>query len=225
MNELRKVRILVSKDLSAEWRSKEILSSTVFFAILVLTVFAFGFEPGRFDPTDFGPGILWAAFLFAAILGMNRLFVAERESGGLEGLMLCPVDRTTLYVAKSISLFLLLTVTAAATLLLFVVFFNVPLAGRWLGLAVVTLLGTAGLSALGTTFAAMAVRTRAREFLLPMLLIPVIVPLLIAVVKSTGSVLRGDGLAPVRSWLELLVAFDAIFLAVGYVTFPAVLEE
>lgn len=225
MNELRKVRVLVAKDLAAEWRSKEILSSTIFFAMLILTVFAFGFEPGRFDPRDFGPGILWAAFLFAAILGMNRLFLAERESGGLEGLMLCPVDRTTLYVAKSLSLFLFLAVTAAATLLLFVVFFNVPLAGRWPGLVVVTLLGTAGLAALGTTFAAMAVRTRAREFLLPMLLVPVIVPLLIAVVRSTGSVLHGDGLGPVRGWLELLVAFDAIFLAVGYVTFPAVLEE
>lgn len=225
MSELRKVWILVSKDLAAEWRSKEILSSTLFFAILVLTVFAFGFEPGRLDPRDFGPGILWAAFLFAAILAMNRLLLAERESGGLEGLMLCPVERTTLYVAKCVSLFLLLAVTAAATLLLFIVFFNVPLAGRLPGLVVVTLLGTAGLSALGTTFAAMAVRTRAREFLLPMLLIPVIVPLLIAVVKSTGSVLRGDGLVAVRGWLELLVAFDAIFLAVGYVTFPAVLEE
>jgi len=225
VSELRKVRILVAKDLAAEWRSKEIVSSTVFFAILALTVFAFGFEPGRFDPADFGPGILWTAFLFAAILGMNRLFLAERESGGLEGLMLCPVERTTLYVAKCVSLFLLLGATAVATLFLFVVFFNVPLVGRWGGLLVVTLLGTAGLAALGTTFAAMAVKTRAREFLLPMLLIPVIVPLLIAVVRSTGSVLQGDGLVPVRGWLELLVAFDAIFLAVGYVTFPAVLEE
>ena len=223
----RKIGLLVGKDLVAEMRSKEILSSTVLFALLVLTVINFAFEPGTPERAlaTVGPGVLWIAFLFAALLGMNRLFLSEQESGGLEGLMLCPVDRTTLYVAKCTSLFLLLVLTAGATLVFYVVFFNVPLQGGLGSLALVALLGTLGLSALGTTFAAMAVRTRAREIMLPVLLIPIAVPLLIAAIKCTGAVLQGEGLAAVRSWIQLLGAFDAIFLAAGYLTFPAILEE
>ena len=217
--------VLIGKDLRHEWRTKEVLSSTLTFAILALTVMNFGFEPGRFQVRDVGPGILWTAFLFAALLGMNRLFQAEHERGGLEGLMLCPVDRTTLYIAKCTSLFVMLAATAAATLLLFVVFFNVPVAGRLPQLLLVAFLGTLGLSALGTTFAAMASKTRAREVLLPLLLVPIAIPLLIASVKCTGAVLTGGGLGSAGSWIQLLVAFDAIFIAAGYLTFPAILEE
>ncbi len=225
MSTFRAVAVLVGKDLRAEWNSKEVLSSTVFFAIIALTVINFGFEPGRFAARDVGPGVLWTAFLFAALLGMNRLFQAEHERGGLEGLMLCPVDRTTLYIAKCITLFVLLSATAAATLFLFVVFFNVRIGTGLPALLLVALLGCLGLAALGTTFAAMASKTRAREVLLPLLLVPIAIPLLIAAVKCTGAVLGGDGLASVRSWLQLLSAFDVIFLATGYLTFPAILEE
>ncbi len=225
MSTLRAVAVLVGKDLRAEWASKEVLSSTVFFAIIAMTVINFGFEPGRFDPRDVGPGILWTAFLFAALLGMNRLFQAEHERGGLEGLMSCPVDRPTLYLAKCVSLFVLLGATAAATLFLFVIFFDVRIGGGWLELGLVAMLGSLGLAALGTTFAAMASKTSAREVLLPLLLVPVAIPLLIASVKCTGAILAGDGLADSLSWVQLLTAFDVIFLASGYLTFPAILEE
>lgn len=225
MTTLRAVMLLIGKDLRSEWHSKEVLSSTIFFAVIALTVINFGFEPGRFDVRDVGPGILWTAFLFAALLGMNRLFQAEHDRGGLEGLMLCPVDRTTLYVAKCGTLFVLLSATVAATLFLFVVFFNVRLSGALPQLLIVALLGSLGLSALGTTFAAMASKTRAREVLLPLLLVPIAIPLLIAAVKCTGAVLGGDGLAAERSWIQLLSAFDVVFLASGYLTFPAILEE
>ncbi|MFQ5742929.1 MAG: heme exporter protein CcmB [Acidobacteriota bacterium] len=220
----KKIWVLVHKDLMAEWRSKEILSSTVFFAVLVLMVFNFSFE-GAPDRAAAGPGILWVAFLFAGLLGMNRLFLTERENGALEGLMLCPVDRPSLYVAKWLSLFVILALTEAITLALFILFFNVPVANGLWSLALVILLGTVGLAALGTSFAAMAVRTRTRELMLPMLLIPIAVPLLMAAVKCTSAALGGHGLAPVRSWMQLLLAFDAIFLAVGYATFPSILEE
>jgi hypothetical protein len=129
MSPLRAVAILVGKDLLSEWHSKEVLSATVSFALLALTVINFGFEPGRFQAQEVGPGILWTAFLFAAFLGMNRVYHAEHERGGLEGLMLCPVERTTLYVAKCCTLYVLLATTAVATLFLFVVFFNVRTAG------------------------------------------------------------------------------------------------
>ena len=225
MSPLRAVAILVGKDLLSEWHSKEVLSATVSFALLALTVINFGFEPGRFQAQEVGPGILWTAFLFAAFLGMNRVYHAEHERGGLEGLMLCPVERTTLYVAKCCTLYVLLATTAVATLFLFVVFFNVRTAGMLPQLLAVVLLGCLGLAALGTTFAAMASKTRAREVLLPLLMVPIAIPLLIASVKCTAAVLGGDGLAPVRSWIQLLAAFDAIFLAAGYLTFPAILEE
>jgi len=225
MSSLRAALILIRKDLRAEWKSKEVLSATVFFAIIAMTVINFSFEPGQFQVDQVGAGILWTSFLFAAMLGMNRLFQSEIERGGLEGLMLCPLDRPTLYVAKCVSLFVLLAATVLATLFVFVVFFTVRIGGGLPALLVVVALGTLGLSALGTTFAAMAAKTRAREVLLPLLLVPVGIPLLIAAVKCTAAVLRGDGLTSVTSWLQLLLVFDAIFLAAGYLTFPAILEE
>ncbi len=225
MSRLRPLFTLVAKDLRTEWHSKEVLSSTVFFAVIAMTVINFSFEPGQFQQEQVGAGILWTSFLFAAMLGMNRLFQAEIERGGLEGLMLCPVDRTSLFVAKCTSLFALLSTTVVATLFLFVIFFTVRLDGGLPALLVVALLGTLGLAALGTTFAAMAAKTRAREVLLPLLLVPIGIPLLIAAVKCTAAVLRGDSLASVAGWLQLLAAFDVIFLAAGYLTFPAILEE
>lgn len=216
---------LVHKDLVVEWRSKEVLTSSTFFAVLVLLVFNFGFEPGVRDLQVIGAGILWTAFLFAGLLGMNRLFLTEREDGAIDGLMLCPVERTTLYGAKCISLGLFLALNEAITLVLFVVFFNVPVAGRMGGLLLVTFLGTIGLASLGTTFASMAVRTRTREVMLPLLLVPLAVPLLIAAVKCTDAVLGGRSLGEVQRWVELLLVFDALFFALGYLTFPVVLEE
>ena len=225
MSSGRSLVLLIAKDLRSEWRSKEVLSATVFFAMIALTVIYFGFEPGRFRSAEVGPGILWTAFLFAALLGMNRLFQAETERGGIDGLMLCPVDRTTLYLAKCATLFVLLTATVGATLFLFIVFFNVRVGGQLPQLALVGVLGSLGLAALGTSFAAMASKTSAREVLLPLLLVPIAVPLLIAAVKCTAAILGGEGLASARSWIQLLLAFDAIFLASGYLTFPAILEE
>jgi heme exporter protein B len=222
---LRAILTVVAKDLRSELRTKEALTSTIFFSLLVLLVFNFAFDPGTRDVTVVGAGILWIAFLFAGILAMNRLMLNEREDGGIEGLMLTPVPRTSLYLAKCITLFCLLAIAELLTLALFVVFFNVPIGGAFTQLLLVALLGTVGLVCLGTSFAAMAVRTRTREVMLPLLLIPIAVPLLIAAVETTSAVLSGRGLAEERNWLQLLVVFDALFLALGYLTFPAILEE
>lgn len=225
MSNLRQIGLIVAKDLRSELRTKEALTSTVFFAMLVLLVFNFAFDPGNRDVTVVGAGILWIAFLFSSILAMNRLMLNEREDGGIEGLMLCPVPRTSLYVAKCVTLFALLLISELVTLVLFVLFFDPPVGGRVPELAVAVILGTIGLVSLGTTFAAMAVRTRTREIMLPLLLIPIAVPLLIAVIELTTAVLAGSGFADERNWLQLLVAFDVLFLGVGYLTFPAILEE
>ncbi len=225
MNALQRIGRIVAKDLRAELRTKEALTSTVFFSLLVLLVFNFAFEPGTRDLTVVGAGILWIAFLFAGILAMNRLMLTEREDGGLEGLMLCPVPRTSIYLAKCISLGVVLVLSEAVTLALFILLFNVPLDGGLLQLLLVAALGTFGLVGLGTTFGTMAVRTRTREVMLPLLLVPIAVPLLIATVECTGEVLAGRGLVEAGHWLRLIVVFDVLFLAVGYVTFPALLEE
>ena len=197
----------------------------MFFSLLVLLVFNFAFDPGTRDLSVVGAGILWIAFLFGSILAMNRLMLDEREDARLEGLMLCPIERTSLYIAKCTSLFLLLTSAEAVTLALFVVFFNVPIDGQLGALALIVALGTIGLVALGTTLATMSVRTRTREVMLPLLLVPFAVPLLIACVETTGSVLASRGLAEELHWLRLLFVFDVLFLALGYLTFPALLEE
>lgn len=225
MDGLRRLLRIVGKDLRGELRTKEALTSTIFFSLLVLLVFNFAFEPGTRDVTVVGAGILWIAFLFAGLLAMNRLMLTEREDGGLEGLMLCPLPRTSLYLAKCTSLFLLLAVSELITLGLFILLFNVPVGGHLPELLLVALLGTVGLVGLGTSFAAMAVRTRTREVMLPLLLVPVAVPLLIATVTATTAVLAGRGLTGVGHWLQLLAVFDVLFLAVGYLTFPAILEE
>lgn len=225
MSLLRAAWTIVAKDLRSELRTKEALTSTIFFALLVLLVFNFAFDPGTRDLTVVGAGILWIAFLFAGILAMNRLMLNEREDGGIEGLMLCPLPRTTLYFAKCATLFAIMALAETVTLALFILFFNVPIAGSLGPLTLVAFLGTIGLVCLGTTFGAMAVRTRTREVMLPLLLIPIAVPLLIATVTTTSAVLSGRGLSQVRNWLELLVIFDILFLTLGYLTFPAILEE
>ncbi len=225
MRTLRAILTVVAKDLRGELRTREALTSTVVFSLLVLLVFNFGFEPGTRDVRLIGAGVLWSAILFAAVLAMNRLLLNERDGGGLEGLMLTPMSRADIYAAKAITLACILGISQVVTLALFIVFFNVPLQGGFFSLVGVLAAGTLGLAALGTTFATIAVRTRSREVMLPLLLIPLAVPLLIACVECTAAIISGRGLADERHWLRLIGVFDLIFLALGYVTYPAILEE
>lgn len=225
MSTLRAILTIVAKDLRGEFRTKEALTSTVVFSVLVLLVFNFGFEPGTRDVRMVGAGILWSAVLFAAILAMNRLLLNEREGGGLEGLMLAPLSRADLYLAKCTTLFCILALAEVIILALFVVLYDVNLGGRVFSLLGVLLAGTVGLAALGTTFATIAVRTRSREVMLPLLLIPLAVPVLIACVEYTSAIIGARDLADEAHWLRLLAAFDVVFLALGYVTYPTILEE
>ena len=223
MRPLRQLGAIVWKDISAELRTKEMFSSMFVFVFLAIVVFNFAFELRVDNVRQVSPGILWVAFSFAGVLGLNRSFILEKDRGCLEGLLLSPLDRSLVYFAKVLSNLLFMLVVEALALPIFTALFNLPLLRLDLGLVV--LLGTLGFAGVGTLFSAMVVNTRAREVLLPVLLFPIVTPVLIASVKLTGGLLDGESLSAMGHWLRLLGAFDAIFLAVSYMTFDYVVEE
>lgn len=216
---------LVRKDLQIELRTKETLASLLLLGILTLLVLSFAFEPGSESRRDAAPGALWVAVTFAAVLGMNRSFAAERENECLQGLLLCPVDRGTIYLAKTTANFLFMLTSQIAILPVFVFFFDQSVTAAWLGVLLSLALGILGLSAIGTLFAAIAVRTRAREVMLPLLMLPLVVPLFIGGVRTTARLLADRPIADVAQWLNLMLGFDLVFLVVGWLVFEYAVEE
>lgn len=220
---LRKTLAIVHKDIIAELRTKEMFSSMFVFALLVIVIFNFAFELRVANVKQVAPGVLWVTFTFAGMLGLNRSFIIEKDKGCLEGLLLAPVDRSAIYFGKMLGNLIFMSVVEAIVLPIFWVLFNPPLFSP--ALIPVIVLGTLGFAGVGTLFSAIAVHTRAREVMLPILLFPIVVPLMIAVVKITGGLLDGRLLSEMRNWLNLLVGFDIIFLTVSYMTFDYVVEE
>jgi len=223
MSFLRQIVTIVHKDITAELRTKEMFSSMFVFALLAVVIFNFAFELRVADAATIAPGVLWISVTFAGMLGLDRSFVLEKDRGCLDGLLLAPVDRSAIYFGKMLGNFLFITVVEAIILPIFSALFNVNLIQPWI--LAVLLLGTLGFSGVGTLFSAMTVHTRAREVLLPILLFPVVVPALIAAVKLTAGFLDGRALADMTNWMQLLIAFDIIFVAVSYMTFDYVVEE
>ncbi len=224
MNYLRKILAIVWKDIVAELRTKEMFSAMFVFAVLVIVIFNFSFELRGVDRVrEAAPGILWVAFTFAGVLGLNRAFVLEKDRGCLEGLLLAPVDHTAVYFGKMISTVLFMLVVEALILPVFTVFFGINLLN--LRLVLIVVLGTLGFAGVGTLLSAMTAQTRAREVLLPILLLPVAAPVLIFAVKATAGVLDGLPLSEIARWLQMLVAFDVIFPAVAFMTFDYVVKE
>jgi heme exporter protein B len=216
---------IVRKDLAIELRTGEMTSSVFLLALLVVLVFAFTLEPERLAGPDFLAGLSWTTLLLAGTLSLNRSFVLEREAGGLTGLALAPIDRGSIYLGKALGNLLLLLVAAAVLLPLIAVLLGTRgLTPGWL-LPLVLVLGTTGIAAVGTLCAAIASRTRAREVLLPVLMFPLLAPLLIAATRTTAGALVGAGVAEMQSWLMMLVAFDIVFTASGWLSFDYVLEE
>ncbi len=216
---------LLRKDLQIEFRTKETLASLLLLGLLTLLVLSFAFDPGSELRGEAAPGALWVAVIFAGVLGLSRSFLPERENDCMQGLLLCPVDRGTIYLAKVLGNFIFMMVAQLFIVPIFIFFFNLPMsvgfAGVWLSLA----LGVLGFSAVGTLFAAISVRTRAREVMLPLLLLPLVVPIFIAGVKVTARMLAGKPLAEVAPWLNLMLGFDVIFLVVGWLLFEYAVEE
>ncbi|TDA68575.1 MAG: transcriptional regulator [Clostridia bacterium] len=220
----RKVGVLVWKDLLLEFRSKQMISSMLIFSFLVIVIFAFAFNPVQRTTQEVLPGIIWVAFTFAGVLGLNRAFAVERDNDCLLGLMLAPVDRTAIYVAKVTSNFIFTGLTEIVSFPLFLVFFNYHLQASLGWLVLTIFLGTLGFVAVGTFLAALASNTRMSEILLPLMVFPVMVPVLIAAVEATSTLMSGGQWQAVASWLRLLGVYDIIFLAVAYVLFDYCLE-
>lgn len=220
---LRKAGTIAGKDLLTEWRGREILSATLIFSLLVFVIFNFTFQMRRVDLPALAPGMLWVAFTFAGTLGLNRSFAVEKDRGSLEGLMLAPVDRSAIYLGKMLANLVLMLLAEAVLLPLFAVLFNMPFT-QVATIVPVVLLGTIGFVAVGTLLAAVAVHTRAREVMLPVLLFPTLIPVVIAAVQATGRVLRGQPLAELAPELAILVAYDVILFAVAWLSFEYVIE-
>lgn len=216
---------LIRKDVQIELRTKETLASLLLLGILTLLVLSFAFEPGSEARDEAAPGVLWVAVTFAAVLGLNRSFAAERDNDCLQGLLLCPVDRSTIYLAKTIANFTFMMTAQAAIVPVFIFFFNQDVGEGWLIVLLSLALGTFGLATIGTLFAAIAVRTRAREVMLPLLMLPLVVPLFIAGVRATDRALAERPLAEVAQWLNLMLGFDLVFLVVGWMVFEYAVEE
>jgi len=220
---LDKVLAIVGKDVASELRTREVLSSMFVFAVLVIVVFNFAFELNVENNEAVAPGVLWVAIIFAGMLGLNRSFISEKDRGCMEGLLLCPVDRSAIYVGKMLGNLLFMLTMEAIVLPIFAAFFNLSVFDP--KLLLVVLLGTIGFAAVGTLFAAVAVHTRTREVMLPILLLPVAVPVLVAAVKATGEAIARTPPSTPGPWLGVLVGFDVIFLTVAYLTFEYVFQE
>ncbi len=220
----RKLWAVARKDLLIELRSRDVLSSAIVFTLLVLLIFNFALDLTGETVRAVAPGILWVTFIFAGMLTLGRTFARERERGSLQGLLLAPLDRGALFLAKLLTNLVLLGIVEVVALPGFIALYNLSLRP---GPALLSItLGTLGFATVGTLFAAVAANTRAREALLPLLLFPVLVPVIIGAVAATGRSLAGaDAVPNGPPWLGLLAAFDAIFLALSYVVFEYVIEE
>jgi heme exporter protein B len=217
---------IVRKDLTIERLTGEMLSSLFLLALLVILVFAFTLDPERLRGAGFVAGLLWTTLLLAGTLSLNRSFAIEREGGAWTALALAPLDRGLVYLGKTIANGIFLLVAAIALLPLLVLLLGSSAAAVTPVLLLASIvLGVAGMAAVGTLFAAMASRTRAREVLLPLLTFPILAPQLIGAARTTAAGLLGEPLSEASSWLLVLATFDIVFLTAGWLTFDYVVEE
>jgi len=219
----RKVIAITWKDALSEMRTREIVFSVLVFTLLVIVIFNFAFNASQETMRLVAPGILWVTFTFAGVLSLNRSFILEKEEGCLEGLMVCPISREVIYVGKMLGSLLFLLIIEAIALPIFAFLFNLEVLSPQL--IVITVLTTVGFVAVGTLFSALAVNTKAREMVLPILFFPIVVPLIISAVKASGLALSGEPWSGLSPWLQIIAAFDAIFLVVSFLIFAFVIEE
>jgi len=218
----RNVIAITWKDALSQMRTKELVSSVLVFTLLVIVIFNFAFGASQETMRLVAPGILWVTFAFAGVLSLNHSFILEKEEGCLEGLMVCPISREVIYVGKMLGSLLFMLIIEAIALPIFAFLFNLILS---LQLVVITVLTTVGFVAVGTLFSALAVNTRAREMVLPILFLPIVVPIIICAVRASGLALSGEPWGSLSSWLQIIGAFDVIFLVVSFLIFAFVIEE
>ncbi len=217
------VGLILWKDILLEFRSKDIILSVAVFGLLVVIVFSFALNVTPRLVTQLAPGILWVAFAFSGILAMNRAFVREKEQGGLEGLLLTPVSRDAIFLGKVLAIFIFMLVIEFILLPVFAVMLGFSAFSFMLLLTIV--LATLGFATVGTLFSAIAVQTRSREIMLPVLFFPIVLPVIIAAVEASTQAIGGDGGVGIGRWLPLIGVFDALFLVICPWVFSFVVEE
>jgi heme exporter protein B len=213
------------KDLLVEYRSRTAILAAIAFVVLVLIVFNFGRDPTAVSNVDLAPSILWVTFTFAAILALNRAFQLELENQALDGLLLAPIQRSSIYLGKLIANLAFVAMIEVIGVPLLALFFNVRILPVMGPLAAVVALATVGFVTVGTLFSAMTVRTRFAELLLPVLLLPFMIPPLIWAVLATGRLFAGRPLSEIEGWLKMLAAYDIVFVGVALLLFPATVNE
>jgi heme exporter protein B len=219
----RKVWAIVAKDIVAEFHTREMVSAMLIFSVLATLIFSFALDLRGAMARVAAPGVLWATVAFAGTLGLSRSLAREQQAGCIDGLLLAPVDRSVIFFGKALGNLAFIVVVEIILLPLFSALFDVPLLR--IEVLAVTALGTIGYTAVGTLLAAIAVNTRAREVMLPILLLPLVIPVLIAAVRATGGLVEGGTMAEVGGWIRLLVAYDLVIVAVSMLTFGYVVEE
>jgi heme exporter protein CcmB len=218
--------VVMRKDLTVEMRSREIVYTTVFFAASCVLVFAFALVREGRPLEDAAAGILWISIAFAGTLGLGRTFERERHTETLRALMLAPADRPAIYVGKLLGVLALLAVVEAVLIPMIGVLFHAPFMGSPVWLLVLLFTGTLGFASVGTLFAAMLVRARSRDVLLPVLLYPITIPVIIAGVRGTAAILQATPDEPMaRFWAALLLFFDVVFVTLSLWTFEPVMTE
>lgn len=217
------VAAIAWKDLAAELRSRELLTSMLVFSTLVILIFYFALELDVRTRNTITSGVLWVTFAFAGTIGLNRSMAIEKDRGCMDGLLLAPVDRSAIYFGKVISSLVFMLVVEVITLPVYSIFYNVNLFNA--GLVGVILLGSIGYTAAGTILSTMTVQARTRDMLLPILLFPVLIPVLVAAVRASAGFLQGAEMAEIVPWLNILIVYDVVFIALAFMLFDFVVEE
>jgi heme exporter protein B len=220
---LRAIAAVVWKDLAAEIRSREMLSAMLVFALLVILIFNFALELDAQARASVTSGVLWVIFAFAGTLGLNRSMAMEKDRGCLDGLLLAPVDRSAIFFGKAAGNLVFMLAVEVVVLPVYSLLYNVNLFRP--GLVLVIVLGSLGYTAVGTLLSTMAVQTRSRDMLLPVLLFPLVIPILIAAVKASSGYLSGAETSEILPWLNLLLVYDVIFTSIAFMVYDSVVEE
>ena len=220
---LKSTGAIIWKDLKTEWRTRENLSAMLVFSLLVILIFNFSLELDLRARESLAGGVLWATFIFAGTIGLNHSMAVEKDRGCLDGLLLAPVDRSAIFVGKAVGNLFFMLVVEAIVLPIYSFLYGILVFQP--GFLVVVLLGSIGYSAVGTLLATMVVQTRTRDILLPILLFPLTLPVVIAAVKASQGFIQSVPFAEISVWVNILISYDLIFLAVAIMVFDYILEE
>lgn len=223
-DDLRRIRAIVWKDLTTERRSKAGFNAVAALGVTILVLFGFALGPDAQALRDAAAGVMWLAVLFAGVLAFNRSYQVELDGGALEALLLYPGSRWAIFAGKLIANLIFVLAMLVIVVAVGIVLFQVQVPAQWPSLIGIMLLGVIGLVSLGTFYAAMSSRSRAREVLLPLLLYPMLIPVLLASMEATKAFLRGDLMNAVGAWVQMLALFDVIFLVLTFLAFEYVIE-